>query len=367
MNHLRARRNQKKLSIPSSVENHRLENITWGNYIMTDKKKISLQSIKNAAVKSASAIDLEAAKEKAAKAGEIISGKAVEIRDSAMAMKDDIAEKLTELDRMLESSVTEYNDAYTLMSDKGVQLFIERTRAVDMIGFVESLVNSIANRPKAFDAEFEEIRLERDSFLSLQDFGQRELQAAREAAGGAGAGIAAGASVAFMAPTAAMWVATTFGTASTGTAISALSGAAATNAALAWLGGGALSAGGGGIVAGNALLAMAGPIGWTIAGATLLTSILLFTSKKAKLNKQKNEEIEAVKKNTEKIKELDTEIMQILEETVAVREGVSGTYLNCLALVNGDYTSFSDEQKKSLGALVNQTKALSALFGKTVA
>ena len=39
-----------------------------------------------------------------------------------------------------------------------------------------------------------------------------------------------------------MGVATTFGVASTGTAISALSGAAATNAALAWLGGGALAA-----------------------------------------------------------------------------------------------------------------------------
>ena len=208
---------------------------------MTDRKKISLQSIKDAAVKSASALDLETAKEKAARAGEIIGSKAVEIKDSAIAMKDDIAEKLTELDRMLASSITEYNDAYTLMNDKGVQLFIERTRAVDTISFVESLVNSIANRPKSFDAEFEEIRLERDSFLNTCDFGQRELQAAREAAGGAGAGIAAGASVAFMAPTAAMWVATTFGTASTGTAISALSGAAATNAALAWLGGGALS------------------------------------------------------------------------------------------------------------------------------
>ncbi len=33
-------------------------------------------------------------------------------------------------------------------------------------------------------------------------------------------------------------IATTFGTASTGTAISALSGVAATNAALTWLGGG---------------------------------------------------------------------------------------------------------------------------------
>lgn len=38
----------------------------------------------------------------------------------------------------------------------------------------------------------------------------------------------------------------TFGAASTGTAIASLSGAAATNATLAWLGGGALAAGGGG-------------------------------------------------------------------------------------------------------------------------
>ncbi len=108
------------------------------------------------------------------------------------------------------------------------------------------------------------------------------MAAARAAAGGAGAGLAAGASVAFMGPTAAMWVATTFGTASTGAAISTLSGAAATNAALAWLGGGAVSAGGAGIAGGNAFLAMTGPIGWTIAGATLLTSIVLFTKNRAK-------------------------------------------------------------------------------------
>ena len=97
--------------------------------------------------------------------------------------------------------------------------------------------------------------------------------------------------MAFMAPTAAMWIATTFGTASTGAAISTLSGAAATNAALAWLGGGALAAGGGGMAGGTAFLALAGPVGWSIAGATLLSSILIFTAKKTKLNNQKNEEI----------------------------------------------------------------------------
>jgi len=47
---------------------------------------------------------------------------------------------------------------------------------------------------------------------------------------------------------------TTFGTASTGTAIAGLSGAAATNATLAWFGGGAIAAGGGGIAAGTAVI-----------------------------------------------------------------------------------------------------------------
>ena len=330
------------------------------------KAKIDLRELKGLAKKGIASVDLEAAKEKAKKASIIVGGKAEEIRDSAMAMKEDITEKLTELDRMLASSITEYNDAYTLMNDKGVHLFVERNRAVDTIGFVENLINSISNRPKSFDAEFEQIETERNTFLGCCDFGMRELKAARAAAGGAGAGLAAGASVAFMAPTAAMWIATTFGTASTGAAISTLSGAAATNAALAWLGGGALATGGGGMVAGNALLAMAGPIGWTIAGATLLTSIVLFTSKKTKLNKEKNAEIESVKKNTVMIKEIDAQISQILRETIDVRTGLNGAYMLCLSMYGKDYNTFSDEQKKSLGSLVNFTKTLSALFGKTV-
>lgn len=83
-----------------------------------------------------------------------------------------------------------------------------------------------------------------------------------------------------MGPTAAMWVATTFGTASTGTAISALSGAAATSAALAWLGGGVAA---GGMAAGNALLALAGPIGWGIAGASLVATFFITRNKKRRL------------------------------------------------------------------------------------
>ena len=206
----------------------------------------------------------------------------------------------------------------------------------------------------------------RKNFTESRDFADRELQEARKAAAGAGAGLAAGASVAFMAPTAAMWVATTFGTASTGAAISTLSGAAATNAALAWLGGGALAAGGGGMSAGSALLALAGPVGWSIAGATLLSSILLFASKRTKLNKQKNEEIQAVKKNIEAVRELDGEIGLILSETVGIRTGLNDMLTKALSLFGADYLMLGDAQKQLLGALVNNTKALSAMFERTV-
>lgn len=174
--------------------------------------KKTLSDLKAAAQKGLSTIDVDVIKDKAAEATSIMVEKVGELKDAAVDVKDDIAAKLTELDRMLQDSVTEYNDAYTIMNDKGVQLYIERCRSLDSISFVESLVNSIANRPKSFDAEFEEISVHRKKFTESRDFADRELQEARKAAAGAGAGLAAGASVAFMAPTAAMWVATTFGT-----------------------------------------------------------------------------------------------------------------------------------------------------------
>lgn len=54
--------------------------------------------------------------------------------------------------------------------------------------------------------------------------------------------------------TGTMGLIATFGTASTGTAISGLSGAAASSASLAWLGGGATAAGGGGVFVGSIVM-----------------------------------------------------------------------------------------------------------------
>ena len=93
---------------------------------MSEKSKMSFGAIKDMVASKTAAVDAATIKEKAKKATEIVGDKAQEIKASALDVKDDITEKLTELDRMLESSITEYNDAYTLMNDKGVQLFLER-------------------------------------------------------------------------------------------------------------------------------------------------------------------------------------------------------------------------------------------------
>ena len=270
------------------------------------------------------------------------------------------------LDDILIATMDQYNDAYTIMNDNGSVLYTERTRAVDMIVHIEELINSIANRPKEFDTEIVEIQMHRKSFIGTSEFAKAELEAAKKSALGAGAGVAAGAAIVSVAPTVAMWVATTFGTASTGTAISTLSGAAATHAALAWLGGGALTAGGGGMAAGHALLALAGPIGWGVAGVTLLSSVVLFKLNKMKLNKKKKEEIEKVKMNIESVQKAAAQIQELLDEVVSLRENLNNQYHECLINHGKDFMSIPKDQQLLLGVLVNNTKAMAASLGKNI-
>ena len=312
-------------------------------------------SAKDLAKKGIDSIDVEA-----------IKGKAVDLKESVEEMKGDLELKLKELDNQLEESINAYNEEYARMNDEGLNLYIQRTRAVDVIDNVTELVSSIANSPKSFDSDFEEISKNKLVFKGAEEFAEKELQDARKAASGAGAGIAAGAAVMSAAPTAAMWIATTFGTASTGTAISTLSGAAATKAALAWLGGGALSVGGGGVAAGNALLALAGPVGMGIAGASLLTSIVLFSRKKILNNKEKNKEIESVKENTASLKKVTESIHMISAETITLMDALMKQFSENMRLFGADYMSLDDADKMRLGAMVNNTKSLSALFSKTV-
>lgn len=129
-----------------------------------------------------------------------------------------------------------------------------------------------------------------------------------DATAGVIAGATIGTAVSTLGPTAAMAIATTFGTAATGTAISTLSGVAATNAALAWLGGGALAIGGGGMAAGSALLALAGPIGIVIGGGVAAGGIFKARSKNNQLAEEINKQNREISYKCSKIQRCLSEI-----------------------------------------------------------
>ena len=274
--------------------------------------------------------------------------------------------KKKELDEELEKAVAVYNKEYNTLSDTGIALFYQRKKTIDLIDNVEFLINSIANHPKEFDKKIKEIKVIKNNFKQICDFTKKELEQVQKSAFTAGVGVTGGLAVTSLAPSAAMWVATTFGTASTGTAISALSGAAANSAALAWLGGGSIAAGGAGVTGGQALLALAGPIGWSIAGATLLTSIILLSNNKRKINKEKKDEIEKIKTNTGKIVEQSNSIKILLEENNALYVNIVKNYQKALYIFNMDYTIMKEEDKFLLGSIVNETKAIAKSIEKGI-
>jgi len=245
-------------------------------------------------------------------------------------------------------------------NNKALELFAVRKSATKEIERIEMYINMLANSPKEFAKE-----LEIKDFNRAVEIEEESAAGNIKGAGSAVAGTVAGGLVASLGPTAAMAIATTFGTASTGAAISALSGAAATNAALAWLGGGALAAGGGGMAAGNAFLALAGPIGWGIAGVLIVGG----SSFAAYKNKQAAEEAEKVSNEiAEKVSILLPkleEMKQLVENTKELKKS-----LDLSLIVNtypNDYKEFTEEQKKVLVALINNTKAMGQLINKRIA
>lgn len=270
------------------------------------------------------------------------------------------------LDEELKRTVAIYNQEYGILNDAGLELFYIRKKSLDLIDHVEYLINSIANHPKKFDKDISDINIIKDNFKQICDFAKEELEITQKSALTAGVGVTGGLAICNLAPSAAMWVATTFGTASTGTAISTLSGAAATNAALAWLGGGSLAVGGTGVAGGNALLALAGPIGWGIAGATLLASILLLSKNKEKIDKEKKDEIKKIKENTQRIVKTSKRIKILLEENKSLYTSIINNYKKALFVFNKDYNKISEDDKLLLGSIVNETKAISKSIEKGI-
>jgi hypothetical protein len=268
----------------------------------------------------------------------------------------------------LNQSAETYKNWVKKVQSKSAELFVLRKKSSeDVISAVESYINTLASTPKEFDRSFAEYKAEFREFTQiLRDLQTQSDDTNVQFGTTATAGILAGVGTAAFAPTAAMAIATTFGTASTGTAIATLSGAAATNAALAWLGGGTLAAGAGGMVAGEALLALAGPVGWAIGGVVIVGAGLLARSKNEKIANEANAKRKEVEVLTAQLKAAEHEVNALMSLTTTHVSGVKNILSKLQKSAPNDYRSFSSEEKNELGALKNNIEALSKLLNKKV-
>ncbi len=269
----------------------------------------------------------------------------------------------------LEKAIELYNSNVIAVQEKAEELFDLRQKSgVDVIQPVEDYINQLANSPKEFDKSFSAYKVEFNEFNNLiEEFSADAVNTDFKAGGTAAAGIAAGVGVAALMPSAAMAIATTFGTASTGTAIASLSGAAATNAALAWLGGGALAAGGGGMAGGAAFLALAGPIGIGIGAVGIIGGGLYASSKNKKIVQEANCKRKEIETKNAVLNAAKLEISEIYTLTKKHRNGVQKLLEELKNSTPKDYSAFSNEEKQKLGALINHINALSALLNRKVA
>lgn len=265
-----------------------------------------------------------------------------------------------------EAAINKYNNTYSQMTKSCEVLYLKRKESVAIIEDIETLINSIANSPKDFSITMASVATERSQFRQTEEYAKEAYNAAIKAESGAAAAVAGGTALAALGPSAAMWVATTFGTASTGTAISALHGIAATNAALAWLGGGTLTTGAAGIAGGKALLALAGPIGWTIAGTAVGVSSIFISRKNKKVAEKA---IDAAKEITivgAELCETNARIQHMADEISMLNAKLNEYFDKCDMLRNSDYALLPDNDRFMLGALVNNTQSLAALLNKAI-
>ena len=137
----------------------------------------------------------------------------------------------------------------------------------DVMDFVTSFekIKNIDFQSSVGLEELKNLHIDENTFQELKELGNFAI----EVAGGVAAGAVGGALTAL----GAYGAATTFASASTGTAIAALSGAAASNATLAFFGGGSLAAGGLGVAGGMAVL------GGLVAGPALMVMGMITRAK----------------------------------------------------------------------------------------
>ena len=270
--------------------------------------------------------------------------------------------------RIHEETLARYNNSYEKMKNECENLYNVRGQAIKLIKMNQNVINSIANTPKEFDTTLGKIGKELTKFNDTEEYAKKAYNASVQAGINIAGGAAAGLGVASMAPTALMSIATTFGTASTGTAISTLSGCVAQKAALAWIGRtfAGFAAEGAGMAAGQAFLALAGPIGWGITAVSTGASLISLSNKNKELADKAVNEAKEISIARESLDEVSEKVNSLRAKTDILYTDMDEQRAKILKFLNADYLSLEDEDKYFLGTLVNNTLSLSVLLNETV-
>ena len=270
--------------------------------------------------------------------------------------------------RIHEETLVRYNNSYEKIKNECENLYNVRGQAIKVIKMNQNVINSIANTPKEFDTTLGKIGKELTKFNDTEEYAKKAYNASVQAGINIAGGAAAGLGVASMAPTALMSIATTFGTASTGTAISTLSGCVAQKAALAWIGRtfAGFAAEGAGMAAGQAFLALAGPIGWGITAVSTGVSLISLSNKNKELADKAVNEAKEISIARESLDEVAEKVNSLRAKTDILYTDMDKQRVKILKFLNADYLSLEDEDKYFLGTLVNNTLSLSVLLNETV-
>lgn len=284
---------------------------------------------------------------KGIKAG-VDANEAKKINKSANELVEESTEILNKQRYACGKSLGHLGEIKLFVLNNSITQFLDTFSQIKNVDFTETEGLDELNKLHIDEAEFEELR-------NMVNF-------AGSVAGGAAAGTASGALVAFGAYGAAQALAC----ASTGTAISALSGAAATNATLAFFGGGSLATGGLGMAGGAAVL------GGLVAGpALMIMGFVAGAAAKKGLEKARINRAEAMQMAAE----MDTGSLQC--ETIRRR-----TYMfyNLLARLDtyflplvykmediikeegDDYRQYSQESKKTVASCASIAVTIKAVL-----
>lgn len=259
----------------------------------------------------------------------------------------------------------EKESEYCILADNAkditLKLYEARKSAVLAINRIESYVSSLANTKKEFAKEIAEICLSIKEFNKAIKLEEENNTDNLIAGGTTVAGIMIGELTALLGPKAAIAVATTFGKAQTGKAISELSGAAANRAAIAWLG---RISGGQGMKSGQQLLNLLKKSTWPIAAIAIIGGGALYAYNNKKSAEEAYEEVKCIEEQIHILKQEINSLSKLHKETLKLKSA-----LNISKMVNtypNDYMDFNEDQKAELSILINNARSMGKLITKAI-